>query len=146
MRYIIKFCLALLIFGFFSITALPSAHAASQATMQVKAEISDSKFWDYPFIKNTIPSKPSTVKVEWSFGATGSNEKEVTIISAGKTLGQIDITSAKGESINLSIYVKNAKNETLGKWGMLIINKGQTQDVKISIPETIQPVFTNDNT
>lgn len=145
MGHIIKICLASLVCVFFSITALPSAQAASQATMQVKAEITDSNFWDYTFIKETIPSKPSTVKVEWSFGNTGSNAKDATIISAGKTAGQVAIVSAKGESVNLRICVRNAKNEILGTWSMQITNTGQTESVTISLPETIEPLLTRTN-
>jgi hypothetical protein len=141
MGHIMKFCLASLVFVFFSITALPSVQAASQATMQVNAAISNSSFWDYTFIKETIPSKPSTVKVEWSLGNNGSNPKNATIISAGKTSGQVAIVSAKGELVNLSICVRNAKNEILGKWGMQVTNKGQTESVTISLPETVEPLF-----
>ncbi|CQR71454.1 hypothetical protein SOV_18070 [Sporomusa ovata DSM 2662] len=141
MNHIIKFCLASLVCIFFSITALPLAQAASQATIQVNVEISDSKFWDCTFIKEAIPSKPSTVKVEWSFGNNGNNPKDATIISAGKTKGQTAIVSAKGELVNLSICVKNAKNETLGKWGMQFTNKGQNERITISLPETIEPLF-----
>lgn len=146
MRHIIKFCLALLVCVSFSVITLPSVQAASQSTMQVKAEISDSKFWDYSFVRDTTASKPSTVQVEWSFGNTGSNAKTATILLAGKTLGQVAIVSAKGEPINLSICVRNAKNELLGKWNMQIANTGQTEKVNISLPETIEPVFTRDNT
>lgn len=147
MGHVIKFCLASLAFVFFSITTLPSVQAAAapQATMQVNAEISNSNFWDYAFIKETIPSKPATVKVEWSFGNNGSNPKDATIISAGKTSGQVAIVSAKGELVNLSIFVRNAKNEILGKWSMQVTNKGQTESVTISLPETIEPLFNRSN-
>ncbi|AIF52987.1 hypothetical protein [Pelosinus sp. UFO1] len=143
MGHIIKFCLASFVFVFFSITALTSVQAASQATLQVKTEISNSNFWDCTFIKETIPSKPSTVNVEWSLGNNGSNPKDATIISAGKTSGQVAIVSAKGELVNLSICVRNAKNQILGKWGMQVTNKGQTESVTISLPETIEPLFNN---
>jgi len=141
MGHIIKFCLASLACIFFSITALPSVQAASQATIQVNAEISDSNFWDCTFIKEAIPSKPSIVKIEWSLGNNYSTPKDATIISAGKTKGQLAIVSEKGELVNLSIRIKNAKNETLGKWDMQVINKGQSESVTISLPETIEPLF-----
>jgi len=141
MGHIIKFCLASFLFVFFSITALPSVQAASQATLQVKTEISNSNFWDYTFIKETIPSKPSTITVEWSLGNGGSNPKNATIISVGKTSGQVAIVSTKGDLVNLSIYVKNSKNQILGKWGMQVTNKGQTESVTISLPETVEPLF-----
>lgn len=141
MGHIIKFCLASLVCAVFSLTALPSVQAASQATMQVNVEISNSNFWDYNFIKEATPSKPSAVKAEWSFGNTGSNPKDATILSAGKTSGQIAIVSAKGELVNLSISVRNAKNEILGKWNMQVTNTGQTEKISISLPETIEPLF-----
>lgn len=142
MGHIVKICLASLACVFFSITALPSVQAASQATLQVKAEISSSNFWDYTFIKETIPSKASSVKVEWSFGNTGNNSKTATILLPGKTSGQVDILSTKGELVNLRICVINAKNEILGKWNMQVTNKGQTEGIMISLPETTEPVLT----
>lgn len=142
MGHIIKFCLASLVCVFFSITSLPPVQAASQATIQVNAEISDSDFWNYTFIKDTIPSKPSVVKIEWNLGNNGGNSKDATIITAGKTSGQVAIVSAKGELVNLSICVRNAKNEILGKWSMQVTNKGQTESFTISLPETVEPLLT----
>lgn len=141
MGYIVKICLALLACVSFSITTLPSVQAASQATIQVKAEISNSNFWDYTFIKESIPSKPSAVKVEWTFGNMGNNAKNVAIILPGKTSGQVDILSAKGELVNLMVSVTNAKNEVLGKWSMQVTNKGQTETITISLPESIEPLL-----
>lgn len=142
MGHIIKICLTSLLCIFFSITALSSVEAASQATVHVKAEISSSNFWDYTFIKENIPSKPSSVKVEWSFGNTGNNPKNATIILPGKTAGQIDVVSVKGELVNLNICVINAKNEILGKWNMQVTNTGQTESITISLPESTEPVLT----
>lgn len=142
MGHLIKICLASLVCVLFSMTALPSAQAASQSTIQIKAEIISSNFWDYTFIKDSSPSKPSSVKVQWSSGNMGSNPKELLIIPAGKTLGQVDIVAEKGELINLNVCVVNSKNEILGKWGMQITNKGQNESVSISLPENTEAVLT----
>ncbi len=141
MSHIIKLCLASLVCVLFSVTALPSVQAASQATIQVNAEIYNSDFWDCTFIKDNTPSKPAVVKVEWSFGNNGSKQKEATIIAAGKTKGQVAIVAEKGEIVNISICVKNAHNEILGKWGTQLTNKGQSESVTISLPDKAEPVI-----
>ena len=142
MNHIIKICLVSLVCVLFSITALPVAAAASPATIQVKAEVFDSNFWDFTFIKESIPSKATSIKAEWSLGNTGKNPKTSTIILAGKTSGQIDISSEKGELVNLNVCVINAKNEVLGKWSMQITNKGQTETITIALPERTEPLLT----
>lgn len=142
MGHIIKICFASLVCVFFSITTLPAAEATSPATLQVKAEISNSNFWDFTFVKESIPSKASSVKVEWTFGNTGKSPKNSTLIVAGKTSGQADILSEKGELVNLTVCVINAKSEILGKWSMQITNKGQAETITISLPERIEPLLT----
>ena len=72
----------------------------------------------------------------------GKNSKNSTIILPGKTSGQVDISSEKGELVNLNVYVVNAKNEVLGKWSMQITNKGQSETITISLPETTEPILT----
>lgn len=141
MNHIVKIIFASLTCIFFSITALPSVQAAPQTTMQVNAEILNSYFWDSTFVKESFPSKPSSINVEWSFGINGSNSKEVIIIPAGKTSGKVNIESAKGEIVNINVCVKNAKNETLGKWSIQVPNKGQDESVTISIPDKVEPLF-----
>lgn len=141
MGHIIKLCLASLACVLFSVTAMPSVQAASQATIQVNAEIYNSDFWDCTFIKDSILSKPAVVKVEWSFGNNGNKQKEATLIAAGKTKGQVSIVAEKGELVNISICVKNDQNEILGKWGTQLTNKGQSENVTISLPDSSEPVI-----
>lgn len=141
MRHIIKVCVAVLACVFFSIATVPAVQAAPQATIQVNAEINGFNFWECTFIKDNLPSKPAVVKVEWSIGNNGSNQKEATLIAAGKTSGQVAIVTEKGELVNISICVKNSRNEVLGKWGTQLTNKGQTESVTISLPDTSEPVI-----
>lgn len=126
---------------FFSITLLPTVHAEPQPTIKVEAEIINSSFWNCTFIKDGLPSKPSIVTLEWGVGVNGSNAKEVTLIPKGKTSGNMNIQAAPEDTLNLSICVKDEHNEILGKWSIFVKNKGQTEKVKISIPDKVEPLF-----
>lgn len=149
MNKLIKFTFTLLL-GL-ALVALPAtfAEAASQsdlATLKLKVEVAEKQFWDFTFFAmGADPSKPSVIKAEWSFGNMGKNAKSAVIVPNGKLAGEVSITSEKGSLVSLDILVKDAKNKTLGYWGMQLVNKGQTETVTISLPEEVRPQFTRSN-
>lgn len=144
-----KFTLSLLLIVAFASLTTISGHAAppsNLATMKLKVEVAEKKFWDCTFFnKDADASKPSVIKAEWGFGSMGKNVKTAVIVPNGKLTGEVAITSEKGSLVNLDVLVKDTNNKTLGYWGMQLINKGQTETVIINVPEEFRPEFTRSN-
>lgn len=146
MSKIMKLAFSLL-FGL-ALTILPAAFAEAadqpgMATLKLKVEVMDKDFWNCTFFApDNGPSKPSVIKAEWSFGNMGKNPKTEVIVTNGKLLGEVSVSSEKGSLVNLGVVVKNEKNVTLGYWGMQLVNKGQTETVIISLPQEVRPQFT----
>lgn len=147
---IMKFALSLLLA--LAVTTMPAMFAEAAppqsdlATLKLKVEVAEKQFWDCAFYaKDADPSKPSVIKAEWSFGNMGKNTKSAVLVPTGKLAGEVSITSEKGSLVNLDVLVKDAKNKTLGYWGMQLINKGQTETVIIALPEEFRPQFTRSN-
>lgn len=150
MNKVMTFSFSMLIV--FALAALPVAlvEAASPSnlvTLKLRVEVPEKNFWNCTFLtpESDQPSKPSLIKAEWNFDSLGKNVKSEVIVANGKKSGEIMIISEKGSVVNLDVFVKDAKNVTLGYWGMQLLNKGQTETLEITLPQEIRPQFTRSN-
>ncbi|MCX7779545.1 MAG: hypothetical protein N2491_01365 [Negativicutes bacterium] len=125
----------------------PVTQAAPEASLKIAVEImDDTKFWNCSFFtKDGTPVKPTAVKVDWSIGNLGKNEKVQTIILPGKSSGQASIVTEKGALVNIGVSIRGPKNEYLGSWSSQTLNNGQTETIVITPPESVLPEITRSN-
>lgn len=121
---------------------LSPVQAAQQAKFVLQANvIYPSVFWNFAFLREGKPSQASVIEVAWSDGYTGQNVRKEVLIPQGKETGTVSIVTDKNEILNISVAAKNARNETLGEWSLQVANKGQVQELRIAVPETVSPLI-----
>ncbi len=149
MGQLAKFVLALFVFAAFTAVSVDHVQAApsgppAMATLKVKVSIDQPDiFWKYTFLtKDADLGKPTDIKIAWSVGELQRQEKTQTVISAGKSSGEVSIVTEKGALVNVQVSVRDAKGIKYGYTSLQVRNNGQTENITISPPESSEPKIT----